>query len=387
MSKKILIIDDDPVGTRLIEYSLKQRGYQVLTAQNGVEGLKKAQNEEPALVILDIMLPGMDGFEVCHRLRTEEKTAQLPILILSGRAQQTDRATGFKMGADDYLAKPAAPSEIINRIESVLARRYVYNSRTAVFLSPKEKVGTTTVVVNLAIALSQMGKRVIVVDPCAYNGSISQQLGMKPQDSVSLLEAPIDTLKCEDLESALVVHQTGVSVLRIFETFEKPENMSPSNIDLLFDKLTEATDYFLVDLPFHPNVTTRMMLMRCDLAIVASDYTLETLTGIKSVVNTLNFLGIPLERVGTIVTDPKGTFPEMELTNVKPYLEANLGVIVLGVIPYDTKVSDELSPNSVPVIISSPNCPISCSVKELAQQIIATEQTQKYSSRAEVQGA
>ena len=86
MSRKILVIDDDPVATRLIEYTLKQRGFQVLTAQNGVEGLKKAQKEEPDLVVLNVMLPGMDGFEVCHRLRSEDTTAQLPILILSGRA-------------------------------------------------------------------------------------------------------------------------------------------------------------------------------------------------------------------------------------------------------------------------------------------------------------
>jgi len=122
MNKKILVIEDDPVTTRLIVYTLQQEGYQVLTAPNGLEGLRKAKKEEPDLIILDIMLPGVDGFEICHRLRTESQTAQLPILMLSAKAQEVDKATGLKVGADDYLTKPADPSEIVSRVETLLAQ-------------------------------------------------------------------------------------------------------------------------------------------------------------------------------------------------------------------------------------------------------------------------
>ncbi len=381
MSKKILVIDDDPVGTRLIEYILKQRGYQVLTAPNGLEGLKKAQNEEPALVVLNIMLPGMDGFEVCHRLRTEDKTAQLPILILSGRAQPIDRATGFKMGADDYIAKPATPSEIINRVESLLARRTVANSRIAAVLSSGGKAGTTTIVVNVAIALAQMGKRVIAADLCPYQGSVSQRLGVKPQDSFCLPEALNDGGPSDELESALVVHQSGVRVLRILEPPAKTENVSCSNISWLFDGLGNMTDYFLVDLPFQPTAIARMVLTQCDLTIVVSDYTIESLTGVKSIVNVLHYLGISSERVGAVITDPRGTFPEMTPAAIRPYVESNLGILLLGIIPYDIKASVELSSDSAPLIISEPESPMAGSIKELAQQIISKMQKQKYSSR------
>lgn len=123
MTKRILVVEDDPNTVRLISYTLEQEGYEVLTASNGIEGLKKAQEEEPELLVLDVMLPGLDGFEVCHRLRSEPRTAALPILMLSAKAQETDIATGIKMGADDYLAKPADPLEVVEKVRTLLQQR------------------------------------------------------------------------------------------------------------------------------------------------------------------------------------------------------------------------------------------------------------------------
>lgn len=123
MDKKVLVIEDDPATLRLIGYSLQHEGYQVLTASNGLEGMRKVQDEKPDLIVLDVMLPGIDGFEICHRLRSEPATAQLPILMLSAKAQEIDRDTGLKVGANDYLAKPADPLEIVKRVEKLLAQK------------------------------------------------------------------------------------------------------------------------------------------------------------------------------------------------------------------------------------------------------------------------
>lgn len=106
-----------------MDYSLRHEGYEVVSASNGLEGIRKAHNDRPDLIILDVMLPGMDGFEICHRLRAETATAQLPILMFSAKAQEIDKDTGLKVGADDYLPKPAAPAEIINRVEALLAKK------------------------------------------------------------------------------------------------------------------------------------------------------------------------------------------------------------------------------------------------------------------------
>jgi len=122
MNKKILVIEDDPSTLRLIKYTLQQEGYQALTAPNGLEGLRKAKSEQPDLIILDVMLPGVDGFEICHRLRGESQTAKLPILMVSGKARAIDKATGLKMGADDYITKPWHRPELVAKIAAMLER-------------------------------------------------------------------------------------------------------------------------------------------------------------------------------------------------------------------------------------------------------------------------
>ena len=123
MAKKILVIEDDPAISRLVDYSLRHQGFEVIAATNGLEGIRKAHKEAPDLIILDVMLPGMDGFEICHKLRSEEDTAQLPILMFSAKAQEIDKNTGLKVGADDYLPKPATPAEIVKRVEKLLEKK------------------------------------------------------------------------------------------------------------------------------------------------------------------------------------------------------------------------------------------------------------------------
>lgn len=121
MSEKILVIEDDASTMRLVGYILEQEGYEVITATDGLEGLRKAQDEHPDLVLLDIMLPGLDGYEVCYQLRQKPETTVLPILMLSAKGRQHDKDIGLKVGADDYLVKPADGSEIVARVKTLLA--------------------------------------------------------------------------------------------------------------------------------------------------------------------------------------------------------------------------------------------------------------------------
>ena len=123
MNKRILVIEDDPATLRLITYTLQQENYQVLTATNGLAGIRKAQKENPDLILLDVMLPGIDGFEICHRLKTEAQTTGLPILLISAKAQETDKTAGLKAGADDYISKPWERSELTARIADILSQK------------------------------------------------------------------------------------------------------------------------------------------------------------------------------------------------------------------------------------------------------------------------
>ncbi len=123
MNEKILIVDDDPSMVRLIEHILQCNTYQVLTANNGFQALKIAKSEELDIIILDLMLPGVDGFEVCHQLRDDPGTAKLPILILSGKNEEKDMAEAFKVGANAYMSKPVKPLELHNQIQDLLAQK------------------------------------------------------------------------------------------------------------------------------------------------------------------------------------------------------------------------------------------------------------------------
>ncbi len=119
---KILVVDDEPEAVELVTFNLEQAGFAVATALDGAEALRKAQALIPSLIVLDLMLPEIDGLEVCKLLRRNPDTAAIPILMLTARAAEIDRVLGLELGADDYLTKPFSPRELVLRIKNILAR-------------------------------------------------------------------------------------------------------------------------------------------------------------------------------------------------------------------------------------------------------------------------
>jgi len=119
----ILIIEDEKDILDLVEYHLKQSGFQVLTADDGGAGLKLAVKKRPNLIILDLMLPGMDGKDVCRSLKSNPVTQTIPVLMLTAKAEELDRVIGFELGADDYVTKPFSPRELVLRIKAILRRK------------------------------------------------------------------------------------------------------------------------------------------------------------------------------------------------------------------------------------------------------------------------
>lgn len=118
--ERILVIEDEPSIAMLLQYNLEKAGYEVLTAADGKEGLEKAVGEHPDLLILDLMLPGMDGMDICKTLRQEKN--HIPILMLTARGDEFDKVLGLELGADDYLTKPFSPREVIARVKAILRR-------------------------------------------------------------------------------------------------------------------------------------------------------------------------------------------------------------------------------------------------------------------------
>ncbi|MBM4257163.1 MAG: response regulator transcription factor [Deltaproteobacteria bacterium] len=122
--RKILLVEDEQDIRELVRYNLETEGFSVVEASDGEIALKLAASERPALVILDLMLPGIPGLEVCRLLRTKEVTVQIPVLMLTARASEVDKVLGLEMGADDYVTKPFSPRELVARVKAVLRRTY-----------------------------------------------------------------------------------------------------------------------------------------------------------------------------------------------------------------------------------------------------------------------
>jgi two-component system phosphate regulon response regulator PhoB len=118
----ILVADDDMDIRDLVAFKLEQAGFDVTAVDNGLAALTEARREPPDLVVLDVMMPGMSGIDVCRELRGDPTTSGLPIILLTARAQEGDVEVGFGAGADDYIVKPFSPRELVNRVEAVLAR-------------------------------------------------------------------------------------------------------------------------------------------------------------------------------------------------------------------------------------------------------------------------
>lgn len=120
MKKKVLVVDDEQSIVTLLKYNLEQSGYEVLTAYDGAEGIALVENEHPDLLVLDLMLPVMDGIEVCKQLR--QKQIHIPIIMLTAKDEEFDKVLGLELGADDYMTKPFSPREVVARVKAILRR-------------------------------------------------------------------------------------------------------------------------------------------------------------------------------------------------------------------------------------------------------------------------
>lgn len=120
--EKILIVDDEENIVELLKFNLENSGYKVLTAYNGIDALRVVKSEQPKLVLLDLMLPGLDGYDVCKAIRRDSLTANIPIIMTTAKGEEIDKILGLELGADDYLTKPFSIRELVARVKAVLRR-------------------------------------------------------------------------------------------------------------------------------------------------------------------------------------------------------------------------------------------------------------------------
>ncbi|NOZ30084.1 MAG: response regulator transcription factor [Chloroflexi bacterium] len=159
MTKKILVVDDEPKILQVVTGYLEQAGFQVVTARDGPTALSIFRHEKPDLVILDLMLPGMDGLDVCQIIRRE---SGVPIIMLTARAEEVDRLIGLEMGADDYVVKPFSPREVVARVRAVLRR-------AAGEIAPPEILRAGDIVIDLARHTVEVAGKAVDLTPTEFD--------------------------------------------------------------------------------------------------------------------------------------------------------------------------------------------------------------------------
>ncbi|MFW5691866.1 MAG: response regulator [Chloroflexota bacterium] len=220
MPEKILVVDDDVDSLKLIGLMLQRHGYEVSAASAGNQALVKANTEQPDLIILDVMMPDMNGYEVCRRLRANEQTSSIPIIMFTAKTLIDDKVAGFEAGADDYLTKPTHPAELASRVKSILqrsnAKRRQGSERGKVIgvLGVKGGVGATTIALNLAAAYKGTNNSPVVADFRLGNGSLGLTLGLGRSAGMSnLLNRPAEEINADIINREMVSHQTGLRAL------------------------------------------------------------------------------------------------------------------------------------------------------------------------------
>ena len=269
--KRILITDDEPDALKMLSLTLRVEGYDVITASNGEEALRLTVSERPDLVMLDVMMPMLDGLEVARRLRSMPEFVRLPILFLSARGQVVDKVEGFAAGGNDYVIKPANPRELLARIASLVGAFESTGHLVAVFGS-KAGVGCTTVSVNLAMALhDQLHTPVVLVDGHEAGGDVGVFLNLPHSHHVGELAARPDALDADLYESVLLQHPSGLRVLLAPPDVINAPSIDPTAWERILYGLRQMASYVVFDgPPLHSATWAPVLDMADDILLVTT---------------------------------------------------------------------------------------------------------------------
>ena len=260
MSARILIVDDDFETLRMVGLMLQHQGYEIIAANTGEQALSIASQEQPEMIVLDIMMPNMDGYEVARQLRSNPLTEVIPILMFTAKTQVDDKIAGYNAGADDYLTKPVHPAELIAHIKALLSR----STRLADVMQKREEkghligvlaskggLGTSSLALNLAISLTKKSKlEIIAAEMRPGNGTWSLELGFnQPTGLKNILTANPKEVNLALLDRELVKTTLGPRLLMASNSLDDVNaSLKTKNIERLLQLLPEMADITLIDL-------------------------------------------------------------------------------------------------------------------------------------------
>lgn len=335
MAEKILIIDDDVDTLRLVGLMLQRQGYQITAASNGEQGLAKAFDERPDLILLDVMMPDMDGYEVARRLRKNPATVSIPILMFTAKTQLDDKVAGFEVGADDYLTKPTHPTELQAHVKALLARSATKDTGDLVtalhehsgyiigVLSSRGGLGVSTLAANLAAAIfSRVQSDVILAEFTPGQGTLGMDLGAPNQKGLTdVLYGTLAEVTREKVQASLVPHNSGI---KLFLASENPRDVTlitkVQNFEALVARLASLGRYIVLDLGSGLPAFVQKLLPVCNERIVVMEGMPNTIQHTKLLLDEMTSLNIDRTTITVVLNNRQRTEAQMPWAQVQEKL-------------------------------------------------------------------
>ncbi|PJF43853.1 MAG: hypothetical protein CUN55_06935 [Phototrophicales bacterium] len=299
MATKILVVDDDVDSLKLIGLMLQRQGYEVEGANSGGQAIEKAIATPPDLIILDVMMPDMDGYTVCKELRGNPRTKEIPIIMFTAKTLIDDKVAGFEAGADDYLTKPTHPAELASRVKAILARSAAAKrgggseGHSYAFIGAKGGVGTTTLVANVGALLAARGTTALV-DFRLGQGTLGLSLGAGRSTGLANVVSRNPTeITASAVDSELVTHNTGLKLLLSSPRPRETQlNISLDAALATIKSLEELAQNVLIDLGPGLNRLSARIIREVNMTVLVVEPTRIAMAMARNILDEIRQLGV-----------------------------------------------------------------------------------------------
>ncbi len=373
MADKILFIDDDIDTLKLVGLMLERQGYEIAVASDGLSGLSKAASEQPDLILLDVMMPDLDGFEVTRRLRADPSLAHIPIIMFTAKTMVDDKVAGFEAGVDDYLTKPTHPAELTAHVKAVLARSAQARAAGAekativALLGARGGIGTTTLALNVSLLLQRDGHDVILAEFNPGRGTLAFELNIpNPEGLSNLLKRSLKEIHLRSVESEILSHNVGI---RLLTASPHPRNaeleQAVPQMEAVLDNLASMCTTLMLDLGSSLRPYSKPILKLCDRIVIVVEPVYPTNMMALNLLEDLTSDGVSRHKISLALINRVRTSLQIPWRQV----ETDLGIELAGIVSPAPEQAHQASQGTMPLVLSNPDSLVSDQIKKLAQGV------------------
>jgi pilus assembly protein CpaE len=374
---RVLLIDDEQFYFKLLQKSLKEAEYKLEYAKSGSEGLAKIPSFEPELLIVDLKLPELDGFEILKRLRRDPKFSYIPVIVITSQDELSDKLKAFELGADDYLVKPFQPEELVARM-GTLARRgramqiaqkeAISASETTIITvhSLRGGLGCSSIVVNLGLAFHKLwGKRTLLIDSVLTAGQVALLLDAKPTATWEhLVGLEIENLDDVAVSEIMCSDKSGVRYIASPRYPIAADTFTSEMLKLMMEKIRNQNDFIVVDTSHDFSDMTIHMLSISSTILLVMAPEMASLRTTVSAMEIYDRLGIPLDKV-KIALNNNSSNPAIKQAQLEKVLRRPIDFVL----PFEAGEVNRALNFGQPFILNNPDLPICLALEKMAYSL------------------